>query len=78
MHKWISVKDRLPEDGQQVIIFIFVENGAVSERGTSSDYKDMKIAHHQPSNRWYSYDNGMVSSHAVTHWMPLPEPPEQN
>jgi hypothetical protein len=53
--KWISVKDRLPEDNQQVL---------VSYGGT--DAIDIRI---------FFKDIDLWSDLHVTHWMPLPEAP---
>ena len=60
--KWISVKERLPERGTNVIVFDFVDvfGGAFYSRDGSFYLSD--------SCRLYN----------VTHWMPLPEPPEES
>lgn len=58
MSNWTSVKDRLPEDGQRVLVFI--------------PHSDTKIDTDRIlSGKWVRW-NGHV-----THWMPLPEPPEE-
>ena len=59
--KWISVEDRLPEEGQSVIVH----------------YLDgwMPIAH-LLNGKWYQ-SGGETSWLSVTHWMPLPEPPKE-
>ena len=57
---WISVKDRLPEGFQKVLVFWYA-NGepmvdtAFWSNGHSTEY-------------WEGVE--------ITHWMPLPEPPE--
>jgi hypothetical protein len=69
MGEWISVKDRLPEDGSSVLVFI-------------PDYPDAYL-----SNRvaWLDCDTTPplwihegVDIDGVTHWQPLPAPPEAN
>lgn len=61
--KWISVKDRLPEDGEIVIC------------------KDL---HFFDVLQWSSTNETWFGAHAihgkdyVTHWMPLPESPEED
>lgn len=63
MPKWISVDERLPEDGHRVV--------AICENGMTGimDYKDdgtpfaARILGHYFSN--------------ITHWMPLPEQPKE-
>jgi hypothetical protein len=61
--KWISVKDRLPEDSQEVIIYSEggkVEAGVYYCKEFGFDYYDVSI-------------RDIIVN--VTHWMPLPEPP---
>lgn len=58
---WVSVKDRLPEDTKQKIVF--------HKRGVSFAYFS--------GNYWWSSIGGRHSLDTVTHWMPLPEPPEE-
>lgn len=61
---WISVKDRLPEQGQEVLLW---------EVGTPYDetYKHYSMVVYDPElwQPWLKF---------VTHWRPLPEPPETN
>ena len=69
--KWISVKDRLPEVKQRVLLF--TEGEAIE--GWLTDVEGV---------HWYFIT---LSIHGcgccgedddeVTHWMPLPEPPER-
>ena len=61
--QWISVDDELPEPGEIVIV-------------------DGGCAHHE-SDGWYTHNEpGVYSTYRaiqwqVTHWMPLPPPPEK-
>lgn len=74
--EWISVNDRLPDDGQEVLIYT---NGDVVQAYLSDDY--WKGSYNVTSNM----NDGYVSDRRiskrgtnfdfVTHWMPLPEPP---
>lgn len=59
--KWISVEERLPEEGVSVLIYGFgcVDIGWVIDTGWRSEYIN-------------DYDEG-----EITHWMPLPEPPKE-
>lgn len=62
-NEWVSVKERLPELGERVL---FTEGVFVCE-GYVSQY-----------NNWFR-SNGMkwdMFRTEVTHWMPLPAPPE--
>ena len=61
MNKWISVKDRLPEAGEPVLL---VCDGTV--------YCGSKWS--GESNRFYVSEQNDYE--VATHWQPLPEPPE--
>ena len=64
--QWISVKDRLPDESEEYLVF--------SKRGYRSvlDYS----TRHKEFN---AKDTEKEPLHAieVTHWMPLPEPPKE-
>ena len=67
MSEWISVEDELPDNEQQVRT---LDNGG-REFGCTFYY------HENRGNKPYFKVNGYVWGHDnVTHWMPLPEPPE--
>lgn len=62
MSEWISVKDRLPDYAKDVIVY--------DELGW------VYPAYHTFAECWrYSFTSKRCS-HKITHWMPLPEPPE--
>ena len=56
---WVSVKDRLPENNDNVLIF---------SAGRSIGWFCVL------TNTWMK---GIAQIKGVTHWMPLPEPPQQ-
>jgi hypothetical protein len=62
MSEWISVKDRMPEEGVEVLIYgnIYFAN----RKSIDVDYVDK-------SGDFFYFDEGKV-----THWRPLPDPPE--
>lgn len=62
MSEWISVKDRLPEDGETVLTF---KNGITEVQ-----------VYEKKRNGWIR-GNWFWSMATVSHWMPLPEPPEE-
>jgi hypothetical protein len=57
MSKWISVKDRLPNEDENVLTY-----------SSNPFYETFYI------NRLIGKDEWLYDG--VTHWMPLPEPPE--
>lgn len=61
---WISVKDRLPEDGEDVVV--------IARTGIPYWYRVAYLKR----RRWMR-DNGQRIYDTVTHWMPLPEPPKE-
>ena len=59
---WIPVSERLPEKDKSVFVF------------TDCGETDFAYIGHT-TGHWFT--NGMLLIPTVTHWMPLPEPPEQ-
>jgi len=71
--EWISVSDKLPEEGQRVIYFF--EHTGIS----IGKYKKTIIKDDETGEIWDMMDtfyglDGFLSDD-VTHWMPLPEAP---
>lgn len=63
MAEWISVEERLPENGVKVLVYS-AENKNDYEIGAYSDtYKGFFV-------RQFCYEN-------ITHWMPLPRTPKE-
>lgn len=64
MSEWISVKDRMPDVGEWVLTF--------SEKALV-DIEDFPfdIGYLRPDGEW----RHIGWEYEVTHWMPLPEPP---
>lgn len=63
--EWISIKDRLPYNFQEVIVYS--EDGGV-EAGVY--YSEGCFDYYDDSNRLILVN--------LTHWMPLPQPPKQD
>jgi len=64
---WIPVTERLPEEGQRVLVYERPEVIVVAEMHSRS----------VSGGLWWSADNGHTAySVFPTHWMPLPAPPE--
>jgi hypothetical protein len=62
--QWISVKDRLPEVGVNVLLIV-ADGGFVTSGWLSPQLQVFECAY----GRVYWPEQ-------ITHWMPLPEPPE--
>ena len=60
---WISVKERLPETGQEVLMWQECQPYA-----PGSFRYDMCVYNTGVYQPWWKH---------VTHWMPLPEPPKE-
>ena len=62
--KWISCKDKMPEDGVNVLIY-------AGNRMISLAWYDKDMGYFYICDSDYKYN-----SLDVTHWQPLPEPPK--
>jgi hypothetical protein len=72
--KWISVKDRLPDNNQEILVY--------------SNTLEAKEVRKLTPYACYYYDGFMsygdnlsqqwLSTITITHWMPLPEPPKES
>lgn len=66
--RWISVKDRLPKDGETVLVFDQIEKITAFTFAKDSVY----------GKCWYDdYEQG-INLDWVSHWMPLPEAPKED
>lgn len=63
VHEWISTKDRLPEDEQEVI-------------GCEGDYAEI-LYYDAEFNEWNDANGWRVKLDKFPHWMPLPELPKE-
>ena len=78
MAEWISVKDRLPESGKDVLVFAVGKVNAFIEDTTIeiTEYTNVSLF---PSTvvrmGWRSPYLHFFDNYEITHWMPLPESP---
>ena len=66
--EWISVKDKLPDDCFEKLCYLIASNGE----------KYIKSSHLNPAKKGFYVEytkDGYAPIEEVTHWMPLPEPP---
>lgn len=68
MAEWISAKDRLPEDEQEVIAAVSIFWGGVFKR---KEVVTTKFTERSGFEFWKVDD-----AYFVDYWMPLPEPPK--
>ena len=67
---WISCSERMPNDKQYV--WCWGKSYGWTECDTFEGYYDCS------RNKWWAVtDNGEEPASKVTHWMPLPEPPQE-
>jgi hypothetical protein len=73
--EWISVKDRLPENGIFLVV-VYEWTGLLSEKP-----KTPEVVIKRYSGYWHKkqcfYDTGGYENLEVTHWMPLPDAPKE-
>ena len=69
---WISVKDRLPEEGLEVLIFGKVLRDIPKILGVRARFNGDQ----EWKYTWESEGIHIYTQDDVTHWMPLPKPPE--
>lgn len=85
---WISVEDRLPEDDQEVILCIRETETYGKHREKKKIYKNIYIGYFDGYEWLTSYCHGFEyifkmnekypnETIEVTHWMPLPCPPQE-
>ena len=79
--KWISVEDRLPENGRYLVFQkSFISGGHCDFATFTQCYSGLLGDPMNGKQLWYKYDGeyGDYEVTNVTHWMPLPEPPKED
>ena len=78
---WISVNDRLPEEGDGTVLVCFpdIEPYNLKEHFVNAkhDTRVKTAVYSEYSGTWIIGDMGGVSNIQPTHWHPPPEPPEE-
>lgn len=70
--RWISVEERLPEAGKAVLILARWGNAGMIIPGWVGHFKTR-----EGETGWVS-PHDSLDGKTITHWMPMPEPPEVN
>lgn len=74
---WISTTERQPD--RKGVYLVHLSDGRLKIMGYSENLMDLEPRNFcEPAPGWYMQDAtfGIFSVANVTHWMPLPEPPE--
>lgn len=74
MSEWISVKDRLPESDSKYMVWYKGELDICEFNTDSQTFGYTYDDYDEMYSHLVCWDDGMDKY--VTHWMPLPEPPE--
>lgn len=72
--EWISVKDRLPNDEESGLEFICMTSATGRCNGVMALDWEVTTVRGKTVKRWIWM--GRICPWDVTHWMPLPHPPE--
>lgn len=65
MPEWVSVKDRMPEEKTKVLVFGRNEFGAYCV-----------TCYYSGARKWLFHNKTTKDGETITHWMNLPNPPE--
>ena len=77
--EWISVEDRLPSDEQDVLVIAHGWGGRLVYVGSHKRVEAQKswlTGITNKSSEWLLWGWSYLKEPMVTHWMPLPKPPE--
>lgn len=76
MAEWISVKDKLPIQCEDVLTY-----GEIPDEEAYETYSPIYVGFYENGKFYSTYDYYeqyiYISLQYVTHWMPLPEPPKE-
>ena len=70
MKNWISVKEKLPEIGKSVLVYL-------------NQYDEVSIAWRDnclgmSSEKWRTFNSCTYADELISHWMELPEKPQSD
>ena len=79
VQEWVSVKDRLPDDEQEVLVIAQGWGGRLVYVGSHKRVEAQKswlTGITNKSSEWLLYGWSYLKEPMVTHWMPIPQPPK--
>ena len=75
VQEWISGNDRLPDElPHSAVVWSDLVRPSACVLAIRKN-KEMEVAWYSYANGWWTTPDEMFSFQGVTHWMPLPEPP---
>ena len=80
MSEWVSVKDKMPEDEQEVLVIAHGWDGRLVYVGSHKRVEAQKswlTGITNKSSEWSLWGWSYLKEPIVTHWLPMPEPPEE-
>jgi len=72
-NEWINVKDRLPEKDQKVIFYVLDRELIYAGYFSIDNHRSLSSGERFREN----LDDWWFDEETITHWMPLPKPPEE-
>lgn len=75
--QWISVADRLPEENKNVLLFSKETGNVIGKYNNGAFFTEMSIRSNgnKELGTYIEFSYNILNLN-VTHWMPLPEPPQ--
>ena len=79
LNKWISVEDALPELNTNVLVYAVGKKDCFEDQIAITRFTDTIWFGHEIKTEPYWKDPWQYfhSDYEITHWIPLPEPPER-
>ena len=77
MSNWISVEDRLPEFKEETVLHVLLKDDGIDFWLPARYDQLLEKAWWIPQRETFAYGGVEDALHLVTHWMPLPDPPNK-
>ena len=79
MSAWVRCSERMPEQGALVLCFLTFESyGELTHRKSEQCVLEYDVRGDEAEPWWDRSVGTTISREIVSHWMPLPEPPNGN